>query len=358
MAEGGFDFETFDYDNYNDDQLDWIDNLDEGQIEQTVPDGPRKQRQLDKLLEAKNKRARRLLVDPIYEEYDTGENIPLLPRQDDLYSLVDEGTLDTFLSKFPTNQDTRLVKLDLEVKTINRKRVVCYKGKQVSKQDLSPLAASTLYNSKEGREFINRLGLSYNHVSKSLDPIDESETSFIEGTAQQQAELDQIQEDESTLRSRIEQNSRLSLDENESPNIRDRAREKLSRDTDKLEKLKREREIINDKIREITGQDSPIREKLKALFKKHGVTIASITIAAGITVGTIITSLTGVLKTVAGGLSNGLKAISSKLQNMLPGILGTIASFIFKTAGEAVKFVGEHIWLLVVGIVVYVIKKK
>ena len=56
-----------------------------------------------------------------------------------------------------------------------------------------------------------------------------------------------------------------------------------------------------------------------------------------------------------------MKAIGTKLGQILPGMLGAIASFIFRTAGEVLGFLGKHAWLLIVAVVMFAIgqfKKK
>jgi len=38
-------------------------------------------------------------------------------------------------------------------------------------------------------------------------------------------------------------------------------------------------------------------------------------------------------------------------------LIGAIASFIFKTAGEVISFLGKNAWLLVVAVVVYAVEQ-
>ena len=50
-------------------------------------------------------------------------------------------------------------------------------------------------------------------------------------------------------------------------------------------------------------------------------------------------------------------AIGKKLGEILPGLIGTIASFIFKAAGEVISFLDKNAWLLVVAVVVYAVEQ-
>ena len=64
------------------------------------------------------------------------------------------------------------------------------------------------------------------------------------------------------------------------------------------------------------------------------------------------------LTTLGRGLGNGLgKDVGKKLRQILLGLVGAIASFILKTAGEVIGFLGENAWLLIVAFVIYFVEK-
>ena len=83
-------------------------------------------------------------------------------------------------------------------------------------------------------------------------------------------------------------------------------------------------------------------ERVKEIFKKYGVTVTAILLAAGVTIGAVIDTIYNSLKTLGKGLENGLKEIRKKTASLLPGLLGSIASFLFKAAGQAIGFVAGH----------------
>ena len=101
----------------------------------------------------------------------------------------------------------------------------------------------------------------------------------------------------------------------------------------------------------------PLRERVKEIFKKYGVTAASIFIAAGVTIGAVIGAITNALKTMGKQLANGLKAVGAKAASALPGLIGAIVSFLFKTAGQAIGYLAEHTWLLILAAVVFIFEK-
>ena len=93
----------------------------------------------------------------------------------------------------------------------------------------------------------------------------------------------------------------------------------------------------------------PLRERIKEIFKKHGVTLTAILLAVGvtITIGSVIGAITKTLKATGKSLGNGLKEIGKKTASLLPGLLSSIVSFLFKAAGQAIGFLAEHMWLLI-----------
>ena len=79
--------------------------------------------------------------------------------------------------------------------------------------------------------------------------------------------------------------------------------------------------------------------------------------AVGVIIGVIVSSLQSGLTSVAKGVGNGLKALGKKLGQILPGMVGAIASFVFRTAGEAIGFLAKNAWLLIVGVVIYFVEQ-
>ena len=101
----------------------------------------------------------------------------------------------------------------------------------------------------------------------------------------------------------------------------------------------------------------PLRESVREIFKQHGLTITAIFLAAGVTIGAVVGALTKALKASGKAMGNGLNDIGSKLGSILPGLIGSIVSFIFKTAGQAIGFLAEHTWLLILAAVFFIFEK-
>jgi len=101
----------------------------------------------------------------------------------------------------------------------------------------------------------------------------------------------------------------------------------------------------------------PLRERIKEIFKKHGVTVASILLAAGVTIRVVVNAITKGLKATGKAMAGGLKEIRAKLGSLLPGLIGQVAHFLFNTPAKAVGFLAEHTWLLILAVVAFVFEK-
>ena len=129
------------------------------------------------------------------------------------------------------------------------------------------------------------------------------------------------------------------------------------------EKLRAQQRVDfrNQEIRQIDAQleegGESLSEKVKAIFKKYGLTLTAIFLAAGVTIGAVIGAITNALKAMGKKLANGLKALGQKAAAALPGLIGSIVSFLFKTAGQVFGFLAEHTWLLILAVVAFVFEK-
>ena len=123
--------------------------------------------------------------------------------------------------------------------------------------------------------------------------------------------------------------------------------------------IEREREGINERNQENEAMEEKLslRQRIKEIFKKHGFTAFAVATAIGTVIGVIVSNLKAGLTKVAKGVGNGLKELGKKLGEILPGMIGAIASFIFRTAGEVIGFLAKNAWLLVVGLVVLAVEQ-
>ena len=116
-----------------------------------------------------------------------------------------------------------------------------------------------------------------------------------------------------------------------------------------ISRLEAENEIIEERM--------SLRDRVKAIFKKYGFTVFAVVSAVGLVIGVIVNNLKKGLTSLGKGVGGALKNIGKKIGEILPGMIGAIASFVFKTAGEAVGFLAKNAWLLILAAVMFIFEK-
>ena len=116
-----------------------------------------------------------------------------------------------------------------------------------------------------------------------------------------------------------------------------------------ISRLEAENEIIEERM--------SLRDRVKSIFKKYGFTVFAVVSAVGLVIGVIVNNLKKGLTSLGKGVGGALKNIGEKIGEILPGMIGAIASFIFKTAGEAVGLLAKNAWLLILAAVMFMIEK-
>ena len=126
-----------------------------------------------------------------------------------------------------------------------------------------------------------------------------------------------------------------------------------------VEERERVQEGINERNQENERNEGrlSLRQRIKAIFKKYGFTAIAVATAIATVIGVIVSNLKAGLTKVANGVGNGLKELGKKLGEILPGMIGAIASFIFRTAGEVIGFLAKNAWLLIVGLVLFAVEQ-
>ena len=126
-----------------------------------------------------------------------------------------------------------------------------------------------------------------------------------------------------------------------------------------VEEREREQEGINERNQENEANEArlTLRQRIKEIFRKYGFTAIAVATAIATVIGVIVSNLKVGLAKVAKGVGNGLKELGKKLGEILPGMVGAIASFIFRTAGEVIGFLAKNAWLLIVGLVVFAVEQ-
>jgi len=118
----------------------------------------------------------------------------------------------------------------------------------------------------------------------------ESETSAMEERLNQIKLLDELKEQESELQRKNDEHQAIIQDENASPSQKEAAEGRVAERNEEIARLQTQ---IAERER-----GRPLLERVKEIFKKYGVTLTAILLAAGSTIGTLIGVLTRGLKAV------------------------------------------------------------
>ena len=161
--------------------------------------------------------------------------------------------------------------------------------------------------------------------------------------------LDELEEQEETLKRRIEEAQRIIDAENASLSEKQAAAASIAEDKGQLARL---RPQIQQKEEAL-----PLRERVKKIFKKYGWTLQAVVLATGLVLGAVALAAMNGLKAGTKAVGKRLKTIGQKLGSLLPGLLGSIVSFIFRSAGQVLSFLGEHAWLLILAVVAFFMER-
>ena len=137
--------------------------------------------------------------------------------------------------------------------------------------------------------------------------------------------------------------------ETASENQREQIDANIEQQQNEISRLEAENERIEERM--------SLRDRVKFIFKKYGFTVFAVVSAVGLVIGVIVSNLKKGLTSLGKGVGGALKTIGKKIGEILPGMIGAIASFVFKTAGEAVGFLAKNAWLLILAAVTIMIEK-
>ena len=132
-------------------------------------------------------------------------------------------------------------------------------------------------------------------------------------------------------------------------NQREQIDANIEQQQNEISRLEAENEHIEERM--------SLRDRVKLIFKKYGFTVFTVVSAVGLVIGVIVSNLQKGLTILGKGVGGALKTIGKKIGEILPGMIGAIASFVFKTAGEAVGFLAKNAWLLILAAVMFMIEK-
>ena len=161
--------------------------------------------------------------------------------------------------------------------------------------------------------------------------------------------LEALEERYETLKRENEEDQKVIDDENATSSDKQAAEARM-------EGRRKELERLGPQIQQ-REEALPLRERVKNIFKKYGLTLQAVALAVGIVLSALALAGMNGLKAGTKAVGQGLKAIGQKLGSLLPGLIGSIVSFIFKAAGQVFSFLAEHAWLLILAVVAFFMER-
>ena len=185
--------------------------------------------------------------------------------------------------------------------------------------------------------------------SKTLYAAKVKERNETEAWLNRTKPLDELDERYQTLERENEEDQRVIDDENATSSDKQAA-------ADRMEERREEMERLAPQIQQ-REETLPLRERVKRIFKKYGWTLQAVVLATGLVLGAVALAAMNGLKAGTKAVGKGLKTIGQKMGSLLPGLIGSIVSFIFKSAGQVLSFLGEHAWLLILAVVTFFMER-
>ena len=158
-----------------------------------------------------------------------------------------------------------------------------------------------------------------------------------------------LEERKETLERENMEDKRIMDDENASPSEKQAAAARIAERDEQLA-------ILDPQIQE-REEALPLRERVKNIFKKYGWTLQAVVLAAGLVLGAVALAAINELKAGTKAVGKRLKTFGQKLGSPLLGLIGSIVSFIFRSAGQVLSFLGEHAWLLILVVVAFFMER-
>ena len=202
-----------------------------------------------------------------------------------------------------------------------------------------------------GRVFVKLIrekGKSYPLFNKDGEANDKLPKTIIKDLGTPAEDIIRTKEEEITRRENKIKELQASR-ETASENQREQIDANIEEQQNEISRLEAENERIEERM--------SLRDRVKLIFKKYGFTVFAVVSAVGLVIGVIVSNLKKGLTSLGKGVGGALKTIGKKIGEILPGMIGAIASFVFKTAGEAVGFLAKNAWLLILAAVTIMIEK-
>jgi hypothetical protein len=248
----------------------------------------------------------------------------------------------------------------------NHKRITYKSGRM-----LKLYSVKSLLKNPDSREFLRLIGYTSEKQTSPMAMRD-VETVVPEQTVAMQSKIDSFKITEDWAKQEKEKATRQ-LEQTSDQGERLKLQESVQY-FDRMEAQARRRynEVVQNQFKRINtvihDETRSLGERLRELFRRDGLTIGALITAIGMTISTVVlavlpqgnptpnksSSVDKFVKKPLVKLANFLLDLAKKALAALPGLIGSLVSFLLKTAGELVLFLSEHLIVLFLALVLAV----
>jgi hypothetical protein len=244
----------------------------------------------------------------------------------------------------------------------NHKRITYKSGRR-----LKLYSVKSLLKNPDSREFLRLIGYTSEKQTSPMAMRD-VETVMPEQTVAMQSKIDSFKITQDWAKHEKEKATRQ-LEQTSDPGERLKLQESVQY-FDRMEAQARRRynEVVQNQFKRnntvIHDETRSLGERLRELFRRDGLTIGALITAIGMTISTVVLAVlpqsnptpnkSNVVKKPSVKLANFLLDLAKKALAALPGLIGSLVSFLLKTAGELVLFLSEHLIVLFLALVMAV----
>jgi len=235
------------------------------------------------------------------------------------------------------------------------------------------LSVATLLRNPDTREFLQMTG----YTDQPIEVARDLETVSPEQTAVIKSKMESFKTTEEWAKREKEEAIR-NLQQATDEDRRQTLKELIEKyDQIEIQARRRYNEVVENQFRRINAimndETRPLLERLRELFRRDGITIAALITAIGMTISAIFLAVLptkgspvpsqpgkrGFTDKIKRGLvkvANWLLNLAKRALAALPGVLGGLISFLLKKAGEIVLFLSEHMLVLLMASVVFIVE--
>ena len=259
-----------------------------------------------------------------------------------------------------------------------------YNNKRISTRqggDLRLLSLTRLQKNPDSREFLRYAGYEEQAATASEQGLERDEQTVApEQAIAIESNIESFKITENWAKKGRKQKATRELQNTTDENEKQKLQDLIQRyEQMEIHARRRYNEVMQNQFKRINAiindETKPLSERLRKLFRRDGLTIGALITAVGMIISTVFLAVMSTTTTTADTpaqpnkktfvdtvkkklvkIANWFLDLAKKALVSLPGLLGGLISFILKKAGEVVLFFSQHLIILFLVIIVFVVE--